>query len=77
MLEATFPSKIWVNFHRTEGRYKPQYRMTITIFGIIRCPVFYLKLNSVGFSVPHRKHITSPLRAQQVNAIYSFVMIVK
>jgi hypothetical protein len=25
--------------------------------------------------VPHKKHITSPLRAQQVNAIYSFVMI--
>jgi hypothetical protein len=24
-------------------------------------------------SVPHRKHITSPLRAQQVNAIYRFV----
>jgi hypothetical protein len=23
--------------------------------------------------VPHRKHITSPLRAQQVNAIYSFL----
>jgi hypothetical protein len=24
-------------------------------------------------SVPHSKHITSPLRAQQVNAIYVFV----
>jgi hypothetical protein len=23
--------------------------------------------------VPHRKHITSPLRAQQVNALYRFV----
>jgi hypothetical protein len=26
-------------------------------------------------SVPHRKHITSPLRAQQVNAIYMFMTI--
>jgi hypothetical protein len=26
--------------------------------------------------VPHRKHITSPLRAQQVNAIYRFVTMV-
>jgi hypothetical protein len=26
-------------------------------------------------SVPHRKHTTSPLRVQQVHAIYSFVMI--
>jgi hypothetical protein len=26
--------------------------------------------------VPHRKNITSPLRAQQVNAIYRFVTMV-
>jgi hypothetical protein len=43
---------------------------------IIHRPVFYLKLNSMGLSVPHRKHITSPLRAQQVNAIYRFVTMV-
>jgi hypothetical protein len=45
------------------------------MLGIIHRPVFYLKLNStvIVFSVPHRKHITSPLRAQQVNAIYRFV----
>jgi hypothetical protein len=30
-------------------------------------------LSSIGLSVPHRKHITSPLRAQQVNANYRFV----
>jgi hypothetical protein len=39
-------------------------------------PVFYLELNSVGFSVPHKKHIIPPLRAQQVNAIYRFVTMV-
>jgi hypothetical protein len=27
-------------------------------------------------SLSHRKHITSPLRAQQVNAIYRFVTMV-
>jgi hypothetical protein len=32
-------------------------------------------LNSIGLSLPHRKHITSPLRAQQANAIYRFVTI--
>jgi hypothetical protein len=46
---------------------------TITILDIIHRPVFYLKLKSMGLSVPHRKHITSPLRAQQVNVMYRFV----
>jgi hypothetical protein len=50
--------------------------VTITILDIIHHPVSYLKLNSIGLSVPHRKHITSPLRAQQVNAIYMFVTMV-
>jgi hypothetical protein len=40
------------------------------------CLLFQTRLNSIGFSVPHRKHITSPLRAQQVNAIYRFVLMV-
>jgi hypothetical protein len=31
---------------------------------------------SIGLSVPHRKHITSALRAQPVNAIYRFVTMV-
>jgi hypothetical protein len=35
-----------------------------------------LKLNSIGLPVPHRKHITSPLQGQQVNAIYRFVKMV-
>jgi hypothetical protein len=49
--------------------------ITITILDIIHRPVSYLKtrLNSTGLSVPHRKHITSPLRVQQVNGIYRFV----
>jgi hypothetical protein len=44
--------------------------------GMRQCRVFCLKLDSIGVSVPHRKHITSPLRAQQVNAIYRFVTMV-
>jgi hypothetical protein len=52
------------------------YDVTITILDIIHRPVFYLKLNSTGLSVPHRKHITSPLRAHQVNAIYRIVTMV-
>jgi hypothetical protein len=43
---------------------------------IIHRSVFYLKLSSIVLSLPHRKHITSPLRAQQVNAIYRFVTMV-
>jgi hypothetical protein len=42
----------------------------------ISCPLFKAQLKSVGLAVPHRKHITSPLRAQQVNVIYRFVMMV-
>jgi hypothetical protein len=49
--------------------------ITITVLDIIHRLVFHLKLNSIGLSAPHRKHITSPLRAQQVNAIYRFVRI--
>jgi hypothetical protein len=43
---------------------------------IIYRPVFHLKLDSISLSVPHRKHITSPLRAQLDNAIYRFVTMV-
>jgi hypothetical protein len=35
-----------------------------------------LLIRSVYLSVPHREHITSLLRAQQVNAIYRFVTMV-
>jgi hypothetical protein len=41
----------------------------------IGCLLFITQLNSIGLSVPHRKHITSPLRAKQVNAIYIRVHI--
>jgi hypothetical protein len=54
-------------------KYRTTIETAITILGIIHRPVFYLKLNSIGLSVPHRKHITSPLRAQQANATYRFV----
>jgi hypothetical protein len=57
-------------------RFENIINITITILGIIHRPVFYLQLNSVGLSVPHRKHTTSPPGAQQVNAIYRFVTMV-
>jgi hypothetical protein len=41
------------------------------------CLLFETQLNSVGLSVTHRKHTTSPLRAQQVNAIYRFVTMIR
>jgi hypothetical protein len=52
--------------------------IAITILDINHRPFFYLKLMSIseGLSVPHRNHITSPLRAQQVNVIYRFVTMV-
>jgi hypothetical protein len=50
--------------------------VTNTILDIIHRPVFHLKLNSTGLFVPCRKHITSPLRAQQVNVIYRSVTMV-
>jgi hypothetical protein len=50
--------------------------ITTTTLDITHCPVFYLKLNSISLSGIHRKHITSPLRARQVNAIYRFVTMV-
>jgi hypothetical protein len=53
----------WYNYHNS-GHYPSS------------CLLFKTQLNSVGLSVPHRKHITTPLRAQQVNAIYRFVTMV-
>jgi hypothetical protein len=58
------------------GVWRWYVNITTTILDIAHRPVFYLKLNSTGLSVPHKKHITYPLRAKQVNAIYRFVMIV-
>jgi hypothetical protein len=49
------------------GLWRWYISITILLFIIL------FKLNSIGLSVPHRKHITSPLRAQQVNAIYWLV----
>jgi hypothetical protein len=40
------------------------------------CLLFKTQSNTIGLSVPHKKHITYPLRAQQVNAIYRFVTMV-
>jgi hypothetical protein len=30
--------------------------ITVTILDTIHCPVFYLKLDSIGLSVPNKKH---------------------
>jgi hypothetical protein len=54
------------------GLWRWYINVTITIMSIIHRPVLYLKLISVGLSVPDTNHITSPLRAQQINAIYRF-----
>jgi hypothetical protein len=51
------------NYHNS-GHYPPS------------CPLFKTQLNSIRLSVPHMKHSSSPPRAQQVNAIYRFVMMV-
>jgi hypothetical protein len=40
------------------------------------CLLFKTQLNSIGLSVTHGKAIMSPLRAQQVNAIYRLVTMV-
>jgi hypothetical protein len=40
------------------------------------CLLFKTQFNSISLSVPHRKYITSPIRAQQVNAINRFVTLV-
>jgi hypothetical protein len=42
----------------------------------LTCLLFKTELNSIDLSVPHRKHMTSPLRAQQVNAIYRILTAV-
>jgi hypothetical protein len=36
------------------------------------CLSFKTQLNSIGLSVRHRKHITSPLRVKQVNVILNY-----
>jgi hypothetical protein len=38
--------------------------------------LFKTELDSIGLSVPHRKQVTSLLRAQQVNDIYRFMTMV-
>jgi hypothetical protein len=40
------------------------------------CLLFKTLLNSVGVFVTHRKHITSPLQAHWVNALYRFVTMI-
>jgi hypothetical protein len=57
------------------GLWRWYINITITILDIIHLS-FKTQLNSISLSIPQRKHITSPLRAQQVNAIYRFVTMV-
>jgi hypothetical protein len=54
-----------------------QRHVIISAVELCNSQLFYLKLSStLGLLEPHRKHITSPLRAQQVNAIYRLVTMV-
>jgi hypothetical protein len=76
--EVIFPDIQYKEHAAVRGLWRWYINITITILDIIHRPVFYLKLNWTlkGLSVPHRKHVTSPLRAQQVNAVYRFVTMV-
>jgi hypothetical protein len=80
------PSEGWTKYNNLES---PVYiwsiclwwwhiNIAIGILDIIHCPDSLSKtqLNSLGLSVPHRKHIAPPLRAQQVNGICRFVTMV-
>jgi hypothetical protein len=58
------------------GLWRWYINITITVLDIIHRHIFHLKLNSIGLSVPHREDIKSSLRAQQVNAIYTFVTMI-
>jgi hypothetical protein len=60
---------------RYTGLWRWYINITITILDIIHL-LFKTQLNSIGLSVPHRKHILSPLRAERVNVIYRFVAMV-
>jgi hypothetical protein len=70
ILQFAFPAQLQ-NF---------QYGLTRVYMPVVRCIapsiVQELLVSSIALSVPHRKHITSPLRAQQVIAIYMFVAMV-
>jgi hypothetical protein len=50
------------------GLWKFYINITITVLDIIRRHLFLFKTqrNFIGLSVPHKKHMTSPLRAQQL-----------
>jgi hypothetical protein len=52
------------------------YSLNYWVMHPVRRFLYTILINSIGLSVPHRKHITSPLRAQQLNATYRFVAIV-
>jgi hypothetical protein len=51
------------------------YWYNCQVLDIIHRPIFCLNTLWIMF-VPHRKHITSPLRAQQVNAIHRLLAMV-
>jgi hypothetical protein len=60
----------------TNSAFAQGPRKTTKNLDQVGCLLFKIQLNSVGLSVPHRKHITSPLRVQQANAVYRFVTMV-
>jgi hypothetical protein len=76
------PHRIHITSPRPTQQVNAIYRFVTMVYwyNYHHYPSFYLlfkpQLNSIGLSVPRRKHITSPLWAQQVNAICRFVTMV-
>jgi hypothetical protein len=62
-----------VNFHRSIGFDSGLINYQNSGHYPSSCLLFKTHLNSIGLFVPQRKHITSPLRAQQDNVICRFV----
>jgi hypothetical protein len=60
----------------TVGEYTFSYNEYIAELRPSSFFLFKTHLSFIGLSVPHRKHISSPLRAQQGNAIYRCVTMV-
>jgi hypothetical protein len=60
---------------RSIGLWRWYTNITVAILDFIHCLACYLNTRWI-ILVPHRRHITSPLQAQQVNAIYRFVTMV-
>jgi hypothetical protein len=68
----------WLAYFFPAFHSLPATISTATATAIIRIEVTsrIMPLRPTGLSVSHRKHITSPLQTQQINAIYRFVTMI-